>query len=148
MILADTSAWIEYDHATGSAVDERMHALIATEQPLAVTEPVMMEALAGTRTRIRENELRRLLLRFPLLRFDPAADLDAAVTIYRRCRAAGVTPGGLLDCVIAAVAWRRAATLLSRDRSLDLLAQVIGIELDVPGPSPAGGRGSSPVMTR
>lgn len=44
MILADTSAWIEYDRATGSAVDERLQAVIAAEQLLAVTEPVMMEA--------------------------------------------------------------------------------------------------------
>jgi hypothetical protein len=34
VILADTSAWIEYDRATGSAVDERVAALIAADGPL------------------------------------------------------------------------------------------------------------------
>ncbi len=29
MILADTSAWVEYDRATGSQVDQRMTELIA-----------------------------------------------------------------------------------------------------------------------
>ncbi len=29
MILADTSAWVEYDTATGSAVDQRLADLIA-----------------------------------------------------------------------------------------------------------------------
>ena len=29
MILADTSAWVEYDRATGSAVDRRLSELIA-----------------------------------------------------------------------------------------------------------------------
>jgi hypothetical protein len=40
------------------------------------------------------------MLRFHLQRFDPAADFDAAARIYRRCRQAGVTPRGLVDCMI------------------------------------------------
>lgn len=130
MILADTSAWIEYDRSTGSAVDERLQAMIAAEQPLAVTEPVMMEVLAGARSQAREDALRRLLLRFELLHFDAVADFDAAVRIYRRCRQSGTTPRGLLDCMIAAVAQRRGATLLSYDVDLDRVAQVIGLKLD------------------
>ncbi len=50
----------------------------------------MMEVLAGARTNDREVDLRRLLLRFALLRFDVAADFDGAVHVYRRCRSAGV----------------------------------------------------------
>jgi predicted nucleic acid-binding protein len=41
-----------------------------------------------------------------------------------------VTPRGLLDCTIAAVAWRHGATLLAHDADLDCVAGVIGIELD------------------
>ena len=93
MILADTSAWVEYDRATGSRVDQRLTGLIISDGPLAVTEPVIMEIVAGARTDEREADLRSLLLRFPLLGFD-AADFDAAATIYRRCRRAGVTPRG------------------------------------------------------
>src|SRR5207237_9293099 len=79
VILADTSAWVEYDRATGSAVDRRLSALIATESPVAVTEPVMMEVLAGAQSDDRESDLRRLLLRFHLIRFDVVADFDGAV---------------------------------------------------------------------
>ena len=131
MILADTSAWIEYDRATGSPVDQRMTALIRDdEDTLAVSEPVMMEVLAGARTQAGEADLRRLLLRFALLSFDPVSDFDAAVRIYRRCRAVGVTPRGLLDCMIAAVGWRSRATLLAHDVDLDRVAGVIGLQLD------------------
>ena len=130
MILADTSAWIEYDRATGSAVDERLAALIAADGPLAITEPVVMEVLAGARSDERESDLRRLLLRFHLLRFDSAADFDGAMRIYRRCRSAGVIPRGIVDCMIAAVAWRRGATLLANDTDLDHVARVVGIDLD------------------
>jgi len=130
VILADTSAWVEYDRATGSAVDGRLSALIETEGPLSVTQPVVMEVLAGARNEQREADLRRLLLRFEFLPFDAVTDFDAAVTIYRRCRRAGITPRGMLDCMIAAVAWRQRAALLAHDADLDRVARVIGIDLD------------------
>ena len=130
MILADTSAWVEYDRATGSTVDQRLSDLIASDGPVAVTEPVVTEVLAGARSDERQSDLRRLLLRFQLLPFDAAVDFDGAVRIYRRCRGAGVTPRGMVDCMIAAVAWRRGATLLAHDADLDRLARVVGIELD------------------
>ena len=130
MILADTSAWVEYDRATGSPVDRRLTDLIREDGPLAVTEPVIMEVTAGARTDERESDLRRLLLRFKLLRFDTAADFDAAVRIYRNCRRAGITPRGLIDCMIASVAKRRDATLLAHDRDLEGVAKVVGISMD------------------
>jgi predicted nucleic acid-binding protein len=130
MILADTSAWVEYDRATESPVDQRVSQLIASDGPLAVTEPVMMEVLAGARTDEREEDLRRLLLRFDLLQFDPSADFDGGALIYRRCRQSGVTPRGLIDCMIASVAQRRGATLLAHDADITRVAKVIGIEMD------------------
>lgn len=130
MILADTSAWVEYDRATGSAVDARLTHLIETDAALAVTEPVAMEVLAGARDDRREDDLRRLLLRFELLGFDAVADFEGAVRVYRRCRAAGVTPRGMVDCMIAAVAWRRGAMLLAHDVDIDRVARVVGIALD------------------
>lgn len=63
-------------------------------------------------------------------REDDHPDFDAASRIYRTCRRAGVTPRGMIDCMIAAVAWRRGAALLSHDVDLDRVAQAIGIDLD------------------
>jgi len=130
VILADTSAWVEYDRATDSPVDRRVTELIAGDGALAVTEPVVMEVLAGARSDEREADLRRLLLRFELLRFDIAADFDGAVRIYRRCRAVGITPRGMIDCMIAAVAWRRGVALLSHDADIVRVARVVGIDVD------------------
>jgi len=130
MILADTSAWVEYDRATGSAVDDRVAQLIADDGQLAITEPIVMEVLAGARTEERVSDLRRLLTRFELLRFDASIDFDGALLIYRRCRAAGVTPRGMIDCMIASVAWRSDAALLAQDADIDRVARLVGIELD------------------
>jgi hypothetical protein len=84
------SAWVEYDRAMRSPVHQHVAALIATDGPLSVTEPVIMEVLAGARSDQRELDLRRLLARFTLLRFDAAADFAGAVRVYRRCRSVGV----------------------------------------------------------
>lgn len=130
MILADTSAWVEYDRATGSPVDQRLTALINESGPLTVTEPVIMEVVAGARNDRREADLRRLLLRFGLLSFDAAVDFDAAARIYRQCRRAGVTPRGMVDCLIGSVARRHGATLLAADADLSRMAGIVGIDLD------------------
>jgi predicted nucleic acid-binding protein len=130
VILADTSAWIEYDRATGSAVDRRLTELIRIGAPVAVTEPIVMEVQAGARDDGQQERLRRLLDRFELLPLDAVSDFDGAALVYRRCRAVGVTPRGLRDCMIAAVAWRRGATLLAQDAVLDRVAAVIGVDLD------------------
>ncbi|MEN3282542.1 MAG: hypothetical protein V7607_3682 [Solirubrobacteraceae bacterium] len=130
MILVDTSAWVEYDRATDSPVDRRLTELIEASDLVAVTEPIATEVLAGARDDRREADLRRLLRRFELLGFDAVADFDAAVRIYRRCRAVGITPRGMVDCMIAAVAWRREATLLANDADMDRVAGVIGLALD------------------
>lgn len=130
MILADTSAWVEYDRATGSPVDQRLTALINESGPLTVTEPVIMEVVAGARNDRREADLRRLLLRFGLLSFDAAVDFDAAARIYRQCRRAGATPRGMVDCLISSVARRHGATLLAADADLSRMAGIVGIDLD------------------
>jgi predicted nucleic acid-binding protein len=130
VILVDSSVWVEYDRATGSPSHTRLKQLIGADGPVAVTEPIIMEVLAGARDDRREVELRRLLTRFQLLAFDAASDFDAAVRIYRRCRAAGVTPRGMLDCMIAAVAWRHAAALLAHDADLSRVAGVVELALD------------------
>jgi predicted nucleic acid-binding protein len=130
VILADTSAWVEFDRASESPADRRLRSLIETEGAIAVTEPVVMEVLAGAREDRRESDLRRLLGRFELLPFDAAIDFDGAVRIYRRCRAAGVTPRGMIDGMIAAVALRHGAALLAHDADMDRVAGVIGLRLD------------------
>jgi predicted nucleic acid-binding protein len=130
VILADTSAWVEFDRATGSTVDRRLTELISADGQLAVTEPVIAEVAAGARTDEREAALRRLLARARLLPFDSVIDFDGAVSVYRGCRQAGVTPRGLLDCMIAAVALRHGTAVLAHDADMARIADVVPLQLD------------------
>jgi predicted nucleic acid-binding protein len=117
---------VEYDRATGSDADRRLAALIAATHRSPSPSRSPLKVLAGARDDERDSDLRRLLLRFHLLRCHVAADFDAAARIYKRCRRVGVTPRGM----IAAVAWRSRATVLAWDADLDRVATVVGVDLD------------------
>jgi predicted nucleic acid-binding protein len=123
VILADTSAWVEYLRATGSLVHLRLRKLIADEGELVTTEVVIMELLAGEPSPEGVAQLRRLLGRFDLLPVEGLADYEAAAELYRRCRAGGETVRSLTNCLIAAVAVRSGATLLHRDQDFEVIAR-------------------------
>lgn len=130
LVLVDSSAWVEFDRDTPGPVNKRLRYLIESTDDVAVTDPILMEVTAGARDDRREADLRRLLNRFQLLPYDAPVDFAGAARIYRRCRSVGVTPRGLIDCMIAAVAWRNGASLLCQDADLVRIAEVIEIPLD------------------
>jgi predicted nucleic acid-binding protein len=129
VILADTSAWVEYLRATGSPAHLRLRELVAGEGKLATTEVVTMELLAGAAIQDEVVRLRRLLLRCQLLPVEGLADYESAAELYRRCRAGGETVRSLTDCLIAVVAIRHEAALLHRDHDFDVLARHIPLRV-------------------
>ena len=131
MILVDTSAWVEFDRATKSRVDRRLTALIRSHSAdLAVTEPVLMEVLAGAKDARRRQDLRRLLTSFSWLPCDPVADFEGAATVYQACRFGGVTPRGLIDCMIVSIALRTGSSLLSADRDCSEIARILPLRIE------------------
>lgn len=123
MILVDTSAWIEYQRATGSAVDRRLTESIAAGEALATTGLVLLELLAGARDEQQARDLRRLLDRCRFLTLEEPSDHEAAAALYRACRREGTTIRRLVDCLIAGVAIRAGASLLHCDADFDVLAR-------------------------
>ena len=123
MIVADTSAWIEFLRATGSPVHRKLRALLAEGAEVAVTEVVVMEVLAGARSPRHEHALRSQLLSLPVLRLGGLADFEAAAELFRRCRQAGETLRRLVDCLIAVPVIAADATLLHADTDFDRLAR-------------------------
>lgn len=129
MILVETSAWIEFDRATGSAIDLTLTKLITDEADISVTEPILMEVLAGATNPDSWSRLRRLLTSFVWLPVDPVADFEAAAEIYRDCRSRGVTPRGLIDCMIVAVALRTNTSVLTADKDFAQIATVVPLSV-------------------
>lgn len=123
MILVDTSAWIEFQRATGSPVDRRLTAAIEGRERLATTGLVILELLAGARDEHQARDLRRLLHRCRYLRVEEPSDFEAAAVLYRACRREGTTIRRLPDCLIAAIAIRTRAALLHRDADFEAIAR-------------------------
>jgi len=123
MILVDSSAWVEFLRATGSATHLRLRAALEGEAELASTDPVLMEILAGARDEADRVRLRRLLYSVEFLAVEGPADYEQAAELYRLCRAGGETPRKLTDCLIAAVAIRTEAELLCEDADFLAIAR-------------------------
>jgi predicted nucleic acid-binding protein len=130
VILVETSAWVEFDRSSGSAVNRRLTKLITEEGDIAVTEPVLMEMLAGARDDRAWSQLRRLMTSFGWITADSVTDFEGAARVYRSCRAQGVTPRGLIDCMIASIALRTESTVLTADRDFAQMALVVPLRLD------------------
>jgi predicted nucleic acid-binding protein len=126
VLVADTSAWIEYLRRTESPVDLALTAAVKAEE-VTLIEPVKAELLVGARSNAERSELRRLLDGIDVALIHPRDDFDAAVEIHLRCRTVGLTPRGLVDCLIAAITQRTGLPLLHDDHDLAAIAAVIGI---------------------
>ncbi|MBI2161745.1 MAG: PIN domain nuclease [Candidatus Rokubacteria bacterium] len=123
MILVDTSAWIELLRGSGHPAHVTLRHHLQRRAPVATTEPIIMELLAGTRSAREHSRLRARLLALPRLSVRGLADFEAAAELYRTCRGRGATVRKLIDCLIAAVAIREHATVLHNDRDFEVIAR-------------------------
>ncbi len=96
-MLVDTSAWVEFLRDTGSPVCAEVDRLLGSD--FAITDPVLMEVLAGAR------------------------DFDDAAQLFRVCRRGGRTVRRLIDCLIAAIAIREGVPILHADSDFTVLAR-------------------------
>jgi predicted nucleic acid-binding protein len=119
VILADTSAWIEYLRRTHSSADRAMQSLRAHE--VSITDPVLMELLAGA-PEPAAARLQKDLVRMNRLEIAPT-DYEHAAGIYRNARRAGRTLRNQIDCLIAAVAIRADIPVLHHDADFDFIAR-------------------------
>lgn len=101
----------------------RLRGLLKDRAPLATTEPIVMELLAGARDDKHLRLLRQLVLGGQLLPVRGLADYEEAAALYRTCRRAGLTVRRLVDCLIAVVAIDADAALLQADSDFELIAQ-------------------------
>jgi predicted nucleic acid-binding protein len=128
VILIDTSAWIEYFRATGSAAAVEVRRLLSEEaDQAAMCEPVAMEILSGASDDSTHEKLERLVNGLPSLRIDTSVDFRVAAQIHRGARRAGRTIRSINDCLIAAVAIRHSARIVHRDSDFEVIASMTNL---------------------
>jgi predicted nucleic acid-binding protein len=130
LILPDSSAWIEEFRGTGSGVHLALRDLLASGGEIAVTEPVLMELLAGARSKRELRATRVRLLSFTMLRVQDLVTYERASAVWRACRLAGEPVRNTLDCLIAAVAIREGVTILHADRDFDVIARHTDLQIE------------------
>lgn len=116
MILVDTSVWIAYLRGDATAATDALQRWLDRGAPVALTSVIAQEVLQGVRDDAAAATLERYLASQWRLEFADAwqGGVDAA-TLYRRCRAAGVTVRSTVDCAIACIALEHDAELLHDD---------------------------------
>jgi predicted nucleic acid-binding protein len=128
VILIDTSAWVEYFRATGSAAAVEVRRLLAEEMDqVAMCEPVAMEILSGVSDESTFVKLERLVNGLPSLTIDDSTDFRSAAQIYRAARRAGRTISSINDCLIAALAIRHSARIIHQDIDFEVIAAMTNL---------------------
>lgn len=130
VIVADTSAWVEFFRRSGHPVASALRSLIERGAQVAITEVILMELLAGTAA-TETPRIRARLIAFPILRLEALDDYEQAALIYRRCRDSGHTLRSQQDCLVAVPAIRHGASLLHNDQDFDVIARHTELKLHV-----------------
>jgi predicted nucleic acid-binding protein len=134
VVLADTSAWIEFLRKTGSAANRRLRKLLAADL-LATTDVVRFELLAGARDEAEWRRLRGLLSRCRFVPLNGPGDYEDAALVYRRLRGVGVTIASMVDCLVAVAAMKEGLELLHVDRDFDAIARHAPLRIAELGPA-------------
>lgn len=122
MLLLDSSVWIE-------VLQGRLAVREIPGDPTqwAVTEPVVMDVLAGAS---QPDQVAARLQTVALRPVEPAVDYTAAAALFQAARRRGLTIRSLNDCLIAAVALRLGDTVMHRDADFEAIAQVSLLQTD------------------
>ncbi len=132
-VLVDTCVW-SLAFARHTPVDTpavvTLRRLIEEGEEIVLPGIVLQELLQGVRSEASANRLREVLAPFELASGD-ADDFARAAAIFRQCRGKGLGIA-TIDALIAAMALRRDAALLTTDADFQRIAEVVPLRLVPP----------------
>jgi predicted nucleic acid-binding protein len=124
VIVVDTTVWIDFLEARGTAFDRHLTELLERDAPLALVDIVYCEVLQGIRDDDTYQRTRTDLLAHPILRPRGLETFETAANLFRAARRRGLTVRRSVDCLIAATCLEAGAELYHNDRDFDVLARV------------------------
>ena len=126
MILADTSAWIDFlrgkDTPAATALDRA-----AGSDALLMGDLIMVELLQGYRAGRALTELKNDLRLFPVVTLCGPSLAMTAADNYRLLRSKGVTVRGTIDVIIATWCVANEVPLIHADRDFDSMEKWLGL---------------------
>jgi hypothetical protein len=124
VIVVDTTVWIDFLAAKGTAFDRHLAKLLDADAPIALVDIVYCEILQGIRDEEAYRRIRLSLLAHPILRPRGLETFEAAANLYRTGRGRGLTIRRSVDCLIAATCLENGAEIYHNDRDFDALARI------------------------
>jgi predicted nucleic acid-binding protein len=127
MILADTSAWIDF--LRGS--DSRPNVLLAQaieRNDIVLGDLVVAELLSGFRVGRQLSEFEAVIAQFPVYSLCGEILALKAAANYRALRSKGVTARGIVDVIIATWCIENTVPLLHADRDFEPMEKILGLQ--------------------
>lgn len=113
---------------TGSPAHRTFRRLLHEDAPVATTEMVAGEILAGAQDDLDHARLRRQLMATRFLPLGGFVGFERAARLVRECRGLGVM-ASLTDCLVAAPAIAAGAAVLHADAHFDRIASATALEV-------------------
>jgi predicted nucleic acid-binding protein len=127
MILADTSAWIDYLRGTASPAAETLDAILG-EQEVVIGDLILVELLQGYRKEREAKEIAAGLSTLPVVTLCGPELAVKAADNYRFLRASGVTIRGTIDVIIATWCIANDVQLIAVDRDFRPMEKWLGLK--------------------
>ena len=124
VVVVDTTVWIDFLEARGTAFDRHLTELVETDAPIALVDIVYCEVLQGIRDDDAYQRTRVSLRAHPILQPGGLETFETAANLYRAARRRGLTVRRSVDCLIAAICLESGAEIYHNDRDFDALASV------------------------
>lgn len=122
-ILVDTSVWIEFFHGKNNQVSLTLKRLIERNEAIYLCPVIYQELLQGIRDDRVFDELKDILLAFPMVPINLLTVTNAAIDLYRGLRKKGITIRKSADCLIASYALWGGLQLFHKDRDFTGIAK-------------------------
>ncbi|MEW5944726.1 MAG: PIN domain nuclease [bacterium] len=132
MILVDTSVWVDFLRGVNSRESKALGRLIDNDNDVSITDIILTEILQGIRSDRDFQNVKGILLEFPIYRPKGIETYLDAARIYRECRKKGRTVRSTVDCIIAAVCIENDLVLLHKDSDFDFIEACTGLKVLTP----------------
>ena len=124
-MIVDTSVWIDFLNGHPSPQADMLAHAIEQGDTINLPGLVLTEILLGLKTEAHARRVEFLLDAFDWVEGPTRNDHIAAATLYRQCRAKGITVRSTIDCLIAQLCIRDKLPLLAKDRDFTQMAKLV-----------------------
>jgi predicted nucleic acid-binding protein len=127
MILADTSAWVDYLRGKNSQAATLLASAIEKNEVL-IGDLIAAELLSGFKPGRQLKEFEVVLAGFPMFPLCGDTLAPKAAANYRILRSKGVTARGIVDVIIATWCIEHTIPLLHADRDFEPMENILGLQ--------------------